>query len=149
MAAVTVWTDNLLERLAKLHADPGKSFRDIAEQLSYEFGIKLTKNACIGRARRLGLEQRPRSTPRPRPRKKRTRTTPQLSVVPINPGWVVKTPTLPAASGRVTIYQLQRGVCHYPFGDKPPYAYCGNTTTRSSPWCPHHERVVYPRGKVS
>jgi len=146
MPAATVWTEHLLERLAKLHADPGKSFRDIAEQLSHEFGVRLSKNACIGRARRLGLAQRPRSTPRPKPRKPQPVEPPAEVVPTVLPAWKVEPPVLTGRS-RVTIYQLRRGVCHFPFGESgPPYAYCGNTTTRSSPWCPHHERVVYPRG---
>jgi hypothetical protein len=146
----TNWTDPLLKRLAQLHANPNKSFKDIALQLSQEFGIKLTKNACIGRARRLGLEQRPRSTPKQKPRKKRTRTTSQLVPRPVvATAWKVEPPTLPAASGRITIYQLSQGVCHFPFGDRPPYAYCGNTARRGMPWCPYHETVVYPRGRAT
>jgi hypothetical protein len=145
----TDWTDHLLKRLAKLHANPNNSFRDIAKQLSQEFGIKLTKNACIGRARRLGLEQRPRSTPKAMARKKRTLTTPQLSVIPINPGWTIEPPPVTLGNNRLTIYGLREGVCHFPFGERPPYAYCGGTTRRGVPWCPHHEMVVYPRGRAS
>ena len=51
-------------------------------------------------------------------------------------------PTPPVS---LTIYQLDRHTCHYPFGDRPPYSYCGEPARRGS-WCPQHERVVYPRG---
>jgi len=148
----TDWPGVMINRLTRLHADPQRSFKAIAEQLSREFGVMITKNACIGKARRLGLEQRAKGTPAPKPRKKRPLTTPHLVpspevVPPVLPGWTVEPPVLPAASGRIAIYQLRRGVCHFPFGNRPPYAYCGGTTaTRTSPWCPHHERVVYPRG---
>ncbi len=150
------WTEVLLKRLAKLQADPNNSYKDIAKQLSREFGIKLSKNACIGKARRLGLAQRAPGTPRtPTQRRRhdaakkdRTVNTPELKAAPINPGWTIELPVLPAASGRITIFQLEQGVCHFPFGERPPYAYCGNTTRRGVPYCPHHEKVVYPRGMV-
>ena len=144
------WDDNLVRRLTALHRGGLRSFAEIAEILSREFGLKLTKNACIGKGRRLGLEQRPRGTtkpgPKPRAKPKRRPPEPPAEVVPVVlPAWQVETPILTGCN-RITIYQLQRGVCHYPFGEKPPYAYCGNTTSRQSPWCPHHLRVVYPRG---
>ena len=143
------WDDNLIARLKALHKGGTRSFKQIAETLSHEFGIQLTKNACIGKARRLELEQRPRSTPKPKPRaEKRTLNTPQLVPRPaVVTAWRVETPTLTGCN-RITIYQLRGGLCHYPFGDKPPYAYCGNTTARGTPWCPHHERIVYPRGAI-
>jgi len=146
----TDWPDVMINRLTRLHADPQRSFKAIAEQLSREFGVRITKNSCIGKARRLGLKQRAKGTPKPkqkpRSRSPRAIEPPVETIVPVRPAWTVEPPVLPASSGRITIYQLQRGVCHFPFGNQPPYAYCGNTTTRSSPWCPHHERVVYPRG---
>jgi len=151
MPAGVDWDDHLIARFKALHNGGKRPFSEIAKTLSHEFGVKLTKNACIGKARRLGLETRPRVMPPPPKRKKRTLTTPHLVpaaevVAPVLPGWRIEPPVLPASSGRITIYQLERGVCHYPFGERPPYAYCGNTTRRHSPWCPHHEHVVYPRG---
>jgi GcrA cell cycle regulator len=146
------WDDHLIARFKALHRGGKRSFAEIADTLNREFGLKLTKNACIGKGRRLGLEKRPRSTPTQRRRQPKAATpttpenTPELRPPPINPGWTIELPVLPAASGRITIYQLQAGVCHYPFGERPPYAYCGNTTRRGVPYCPHHEKVVYPRG---
>jgi hypothetical protein len=138
------WDDTLIARFKALHKGGQRSFAQIAEMLSREFGIKLSKNACIGKGRRLGLELRPRYLPTPRAKPKRLE--PPAEVVPVvRPAWTVSTPVL-SDGNRITIYQLKRGVCHFPFGDKPPYAYCGNTTTRHSPWCPHHERMIYPRG---
>lgn len=153
------WTDKLIARFRALHAGGKRSFKMIAEKLSSEFHVKLTKNACIGKGRRLGLEQRPRSTATPGPRKhktprrNRTQTPPELTVeiaqetVPVIPSWLVEPPAETAGANRLTIYGLKSGVCHYPFGDRPPYAYCGNTTRRGLSWCPHHERVVYPGGR--
>ena len=143
------WTEHMIDRLTRLQRAGKLSFAGIAETLSREFGIKLTKNACIGKARRLNLPLRkPVVARKPKAEPQVPEIEPE-NVPHVRPAWTVEPPVLPAASSRITIYQLQRGVCHYPFGNQPPYAYCGNTTaTRSSPWCPHHERVVYPRGAV-
>jgi hypothetical protein len=143
MPAGVDWDDHLIARFRVLHNGGKRPFSEIAKTLSYEFGIKLTKNACIGKARRLGLEARPRVMP-PTPRKGQNRGGPRRLPV-VLPGWQVEPPRLPPTAGKITIYQLKDGVCHFPHGDKPPYTYCGAATRKGS-WCPHHERVVYPRG---
>ena len=143
MSARGEWTDAMIARLRELHAAE-EYFSDIARIMSQEFGVELTKNSCIGKGRRLGLTARARVAP-PLPRRKKR----ILTTLPAALGWRVEPPVLPAACGRITIYQLEQGRCHYPFGDRPPYAYCGGTTRRGLAWCPHHERVVYPRGRLS
>ena len=143
MPSGTEWTGAMIARLRELHAAE-EYFSDIARVMSQEFRVELTKNACIGKARRLGLKERARVAP-PKPRKGQNRHGARFRTAPVVlPGWVVEPPKLPG--GKITIYQLRAGLCHYPFGERPPYAYCGNTTRRGMPWCPHHERVVYPRG---
>ena len=145
MPAGTDWTDAMIVRLRDLHAEE-ETFSVIARILSREFGVKLSKNACIGKGRRLGLTARAHVPP-PKPRKGQNRSGPRLKPA-VLPGWQVEPPRLPPTTGRITIYQLQRGVCHFPYGDAPPYVYCGNTAFRASSWCPHHERVVYPQGRI-
>jgi len=140
------WDDNLIARFSALHKDGQNSFKAIAEQLNYEFGLKLTKNACIGKARRLGLKERARVAP-PLPRKGQRRGGPREKPI-VLPGWQVEPPRLPRHVSGITIYQLKQGVCHFPHGERPPYTYCGHATRRGLAWCPHHERVVYPRGKA-
>lgn len=53
------WTDEMRDRLRALHKIlPELSFVDIAEQMSIAFNVELSKNACIGMARRLQLPER-------------------------------------------------------------------------------------------
>ena len=53
---INEWTDVMKRRFAKLHRQtPELSFTTIASMMSAEFGIELTRNACIGKARRMGL----------------------------------------------------------------------------------------------
>ena len=136
-----VWTGAMIARFRELHADDGLTFSGIAAMLAEEFSVRLSKNACIGKGRRLGLKERPRVNPPPPKRKKRTINTPQLTVLS---AWKVAPPPVPpAARGKLTIYQLRRNTCRYPFGERVPYSYCGEATKVSSSWCPHHERVVW------
>jgi hypothetical protein len=146
------WSGEMMQRLAELHADASLGFTGIAKIMSEEFHIRLSKNACIGKARRLALPMRGAIAVRtvmPKPRKSRARQRPAepIAVTPrINPGWTIETPRI-ADGNRLTIYQLCAGVCHYPFGERPPYVYCGRPAPHTS-WCPHHENIVYPRGRT-
>jgi hypothetical protein len=148
------WTDAMIARLTALQATlPAISYAGMAEILSREFDLRLSKNALIGKARRLGLPGRKPAvirTATPKPHKSCARhypaTPPDPPTPKINRGWTVALPAEPPGTGRITIYQLQDGVCHFPFGRHPPYAYCGRATQLSSSWCPYHEHVVYPRG---
>jgi len=134
---MTQWTDAITARFKALHRS-GRSFSKIAHTLNSEFGLALTKNACVGRSHRLGLKARPAAIQTPPPE-------PEPIIMP-RLGWTVEPPVLPANCGRITIYQLEYGRCQFPFGERPPYAYCGNTTARKATYCPHHETVMYPRG---
>jgi len=139
------WPDAMIARLRELHANDDMSFAAIADALNREFHTKLTKNSCIGKARRLALTMRAHTNPPPR--KPKRHTPPPKPRPPVIPAWKVDpVPALPAASGRLTIYQLRQNTCRYPFGEQMPYSYCGNTTGLSSSWCPYHKGVVYTRG---
>jgi len=153
MASVddTVWTDHLIARFTKLHASDKYSFRAMAEMLSREFGVKLTKNALIGKGRRLDLKPRPRVLPpRAQRAQQRAKAAPPIApeAVPVmRLAWRVALPSAPY--GRITIQQLSRHTCHFPFGDRPPYFYCGDPTAKGSPYCPMHNRVVYSNYRVA
>ena len=51
------WTVGMLARLRELHA-AGLTFGQICQRLNAEFGTVVTRNACVGKGRRLGLPAR-------------------------------------------------------------------------------------------
>ena len=57
MSNGTVWTPLMEKRLEKL-IDDGVPYKVIAETMSAEFSVPLTKNSCIGKGRRLGVSLR-------------------------------------------------------------------------------------------
>jgi hypothetical protein len=134
----------LNERLIELHALSGAdqlSMQVIAEKLSKEFGVVLTKNSVIGRSHRLRLELRDnvpfvRKKVTPMPKRKYHR---------------VDTPIAPVLEPRceeigISIYQLRDDDCHWPLGemlDYPPFRYCGKASLFGRPYCKGHSRIAY------
>ena len=130
-------------RLVELHADKNLSMREIADRLAFEFEVELTRNAIIGRCRRVGLPTRPTGTPRP-------------PIIPAQrkPPLRIDAPIVPEPEpviGRLTIYQLRHDTCRFVLGelaDRPPYLFCGEPSNLGCSWCPTHYRTVYGRPQV-
>jgi GcrA cell cycle regulator len=66
---MTSWTPQEVARMTSLLKD-GHSYGEISEALHKELGVRYSRNACIGKAARLGLEapakaSKPRRLPRP------------------------------------------------------------------------------------
>ena len=140
---INEWTDVMKRRFAKLHRQtPELSFTTIASMMSAEFGIELTRNACIGKARRLGLATRdniPRAIIEKR-RVKRMKTRVDAPVPPVEAERTFEGPE------GLDIYQLRDGDCHWPLGkmsDLPPFRYCGGPAVLGRPYCSKHARRAY------
>jgi GcrA cell cycle regulator len=153
-----VWfsKQGLTERLTELHHS-GCGYTSIAKTLAEEFRIKLTRNACIGKARRLALPTRKRTEPAPRkPRKSRAKPAnerisydrfaqkfskplPLLLTTPITP--LKPKSELPRDALRVAnlpVLALQRGECRFPCDGEYPYQFCGRPQIEGSRYCLGH-----------
>jgi len=124
----------------------GGSFVEIAAQMSATFGLEISRNACIGKARRLELPMRASDGPRvPRPRPAKTLPKKPVRVdAPIPPPAEVE----PEPPIGVSIYQLESGVCRWPLGkleDRPPFRYCGHDTPIEEVYCAEHREISYNR----
>ena len=122
----------MLERLTALtqQVNPVLSYSEIADLLSVEFSLRITKNACIGRGRRIGIPPR--------------RAEPNGADV----GYEVdKTKRRPVPRARpkpryerLEIFDLKGDSCRWPFGDRPPFLYCGRKVVNGHPYCEEHWR---------
>ena len=130
------WTVPVVEHFKALLAmRPALSYADVAHRLNRAHSVSLTKNACIGRARRLGfLRNGPKAKPRSRiapmrlsRRLKQDAPTPQ-----------------PPTPFTTRIEQLRSNSCRWPHGERPPYLYCGMPSIESCPYCLEHARISYP-----
>lgn len=120
------WTDQHDALLRELHAR-GDSYALIGEQLGR------TKNSCISRAHKIGLENRKRGVTvgacRPRgPRRFIPKPRPQEVVIPC-----------PEHLG-FSIVDLPPMRCKFAEGDGP-FTFCGQPCEGS--WCAYHARIVY------
>lgn len=135
------WPDGLSARLASLWADPALSASAIGERLG------LTKNAVVGKARRLGLPPRPspiNRTDAPTPKVERPKPVfrPASHVVPIEEtrARLAEAPAVPAIA-----FRHGRGACCWPIGEPrtPGFRYCEAPAVAGRPYCPAHARRAY------
>jgi hypothetical protein len=148
----SIWTDELIARFREMHRS-GASFVVIGEALG------VTKNACIGKARRLGLVLRrsPNGTRKPKSKRPRTpkvkaASKPILRIVRAGYGSglrVAKSVTLDVpvftcvdvGSLDKTLVELGNNECKYIAGDPREGAlYCGHPIFKRSYCQTHFER---------
>ena len=156
--AVSFWTEQRDAELRILLAD-GKSAREAAEK------IGCTRNACIGRSRRLDIRSSAPSNSRP----KKPKETPKPKAAPI-PKPEVPMPK-PQVSHRVelvfgdetlelkplfagapeAIMALRPSSCRFPLGDplKDDFMFCGETTLVGRTYCDCHMGIAYGPGTQS
>ena len=146
------WTDARIETLTNLWGD-GLSASLIAASLG-----GTTRNAVIGKVRRLGLRGRAtlvfrRSLPRPRPapRTAESRSKPRLlrgrvsckTPRPRRPAMPLELGPAPAIP--VTVLTLTPVTCNWPEGDPKlaGFHFCGRKKPPQTAYCPHHAAIAY------
>lgn len=137
---MSVWTRLVVDRFKQLFTDR-YSYSQIAKKLSEEFSITLTRNATIGFANRIKMPKRKKTDI---PRKSEVRIdkpgrggNPLKAPAPLAP----YTPRPEVGKGSVTLMQLKPRSCRWPFGDRPPFLYCGCMTVEGHPYCEDHMRL--------
>jgi hypothetical protein len=141
---MTDWSKDMLVAFRDLYAQkPELSFDKIAAQMSNAFGVTLTRNACIGKAHRLGLPQRGFRTGPRKPYTNGKKERPKMIKVrvdaPVPPPVEVERPDW--AAGGLTIYETREGDCKWPLGPtlaRPPFVYCGAPSLLGRPYCKTH-----------
>lgn len=150
---VNPWAvEGIVDRLKVLHA-AGATFGEIGRELSAEFNVRISRNAAIGKATRLGLVQRePRkgsATPRPRT---------SFSYLPARRGPKIKAEPFIVRPGEaakplhISFGELQHGQCKFPYGDgsaASPFSFCGCPSLPKLSYCSGHysltRRAVTPK----
>ena len=146
---MSVWTPPVVSRFNELlKAYPVLAYGQIAQRLSAEFGVTITKNAAIGFGRRTGTPKRSPQRLRPSggPPRARPRRTGRISQSPKK-----KPRPVPLhVQDKVLLQNLDSGDCRWPNGDDPPYLYCGMPVLENLPYCRKHALISYPalRGKI-
>jgi GcrA cell cycle regulator len=131
----------------------GMSFAEIGREINSRFGTAYTRNAVIGRARRMGLDAAKRvdvspvvsSWPAPAwPRASAAAGggTPPFSVLEPAP---VKLRCVGVSPRLISVLELRPGDCRYPYGgDKEgeEIAFCGHPRLPGSSYCAPHFQLT-------
>lgn len=142
------WTPQLDARMRELY-DRRLTFLEISRILNADFGLKLTRNSCIGRARRLKFPLRDGSPPPPPPKSRRVRKQypkkkRQVRMAELPPVPWAPPPLVP---GALTMLQLTHDTCRWPSGTRPPYTYCGAPVHDGRSFCLAHCQLAYDKPK--
>lgn len=145
------WTDTRVARVKELWTK-GKSAAWIAAELG---GV--TRNAVLGKVHRMGWANlSPKKKPQPRPTPPRPKIADrnkvreaqkirQIEKEPKPEPFVARTADV--APLNLDILQLRDTTCRFPYGDEPPFTFCGHPVKPDRPYCEAHCRIVYqPRG---
>jgi GcrA cell cycle regulator len=136
--------------------EQGKTFSQIARALNARFGTAYSRNAAIGRARRMGLGCGEKASPRPSlPTKtllRRLRKVEAGSVASLVPKAAVKLSTSQRAAAlklrcvaitpkHLALIDLEDDHCRYPYGgeaDGEAITFCGHPRRAGSSYCNSH-----------
>lgn len=139
-------TDGLNDRLIELCKAPQRFSRGfIANELSEQFGIPITRNSVNGRVFRLGLSMPwPRITLRKPRALASARPIERKRSVPKSTPPKFFDPTLPIEPDKqVSLLDAGPEHCRYPFGEKSSLMFCGREPLEGCAYCAEHWRLMH------
>lgn len=151
-------TAGLLDRLIALNATGRRSMGEMANILSGEFNITITRNAVISKLRRIGKHvptgKKGRKKAKPISKAKAKPAAPAKPKVKAprqNEVHFVYTPPpaeVPVIGLGLPLVELHEGLCKYPTNaPDAPYAFCGLAIAGDGPYCAGHSRLAYSAPK--
>jgi GcrA cell cycle regulator len=143
----------------------GMSYGQAASAINARFGTEFTRNAAIGRAKRLGLKTAPVRKVLPRARRparwgesapnrsqKAVRPTAPAAPAPApEPVKPVKLRCVGIKPRLLAFADLDPGDCRYPYGGEKEgeaYAFCGHPRIPHSSYCRPHHALTHGLGTV-
>ena len=142
---MSIWTAERIETLSALWLQ-GVDAIDIASKL----GLNVSKNAIIGKAKRLKLGSHPSYTKMVNNRHKPKRQVVvnlRRAAFRINGARAETPPELPAERPKPPVYlglgilEIGNNQCRFSHSENKPYLFCGAASDGN--WCPYHHRIVY------
>lgn len=137
------WTGDADATLTDLHAT-GMLFEHIAAVMTHS-GYPVTRNACIGRAHRLGLYKRVLTEPRRKPKPRRSPRPIRRAVMEPDRDEVVCEQRRAHRSGLLIDFDPDQ--CRWPLEEISPrtYRYCTNDKAHiGSSYCLDHHHIAHP-----
>jgi GcrA cell cycle regulator len=153
----STWEEAHSSALREL-VEKGLPFSEIARALNARFGTAYTRNAAIGRARRLGLSVPQRADPagpfpaakKPDARRiieKRARTLSQSVAKPatLERAAMLQLRCVAITPRHLALVDLEANDCRYPYGgdaEGEPITFCGHPRREGSSYCHQHFRLT-------
>src|ERR1700753_1074342 len=145
------WEESHSAALREL-VDRGLPFSDIARSLNERFGTAYTRNATIGRARRMGLSSPERvsvggvfDAPKKLDIRRIAKNRAQLPLAPppttLERAAVLQLRCVAITPRHLALVDLEPGDCRYPYGgdsDDEPITFCGHPRREGSSYCLSH-----------
>jgi len=158
----TNWAPEHCDALREYHTK-GMSYSEIANAINAKFGTAYSRNAAIGRGKRMGLagpdqpkasHRVPHNASTPRPRRSREPRAaepvqPKPALVRVEP---VKLRCVGIKPRLLSLVDLERGDCRYPYGgdrEGEAIAFCGHPTREGSSYCTAHFHLTRCPGAAS
>lgn len=154
------WTD-VHDEAARVFLKDGMSASQCADELNRKFGLDLSRNAVISRAKRKHLGLRSKTsileaskpaakTPRKRPRAPKPAPRP-IAGPPLQPhqGALRCAEIVPK---HLSLLETTDLTCKWPYGGWPgtePVTYCGHPTAAGFPYCLDHARLSIGPGTAT
>jgi GcrA cell cycle regulator len=150
----TNWTEEHCRALREF-LESGMSYSRIADAINAKFKTAYSRNATIGRAKRMGLagparpkdqlsdgSESPPSVEAPQPCKLRKRSTfGTWRVMPIFETEKIKLRCVEIAPRHLSLVDLDRGDCRYPYGgdeEGEAITFCGHPQRQGTSYCAAH-----------
>jgi hypothetical protein len=149
--------EKIVERLKELFS-AGGSCAQIAAVLSTDFQTRVTRNAVIGKASRLGLQStrppgyeftsrernsRAKREPRVVNRLRKSGSANNLRLIQtIESAEVRRIRAADVVPKHITFDELTPSTCHYPFGEGP-FTFCGCDAVEGKPYCEPHQLLTH------
>jgi GcrA cell cycle regulator len=146
----------------------GRSYSEMADAINEKFGTCYTRNATIGRGKRMGLGGVGRSNDRPRlPQRSKAPKLLETGVrksharhaleageppPPVKRVKTIKLRCVGVSPRLVSLIDLEDGDCHYPYGgdkDGEAIAFCGHPRLEGSCYCAPHFHLTREDGSAS
>jgi GcrA cell cycle regulator len=158
------WAEEHSQALRE-YLERGLSFSQVADAINARFNSAYSRNATIGRARRMGLsgperaDHRARPKPRPKPCPARlqkmraglaAKSRPRLAV--LKRARALKLRCVGIVPLHLSLVDLEPGDCRYPYGgDKEgePITFCGHRRREGSSYCVSHFHLTSSPGTAS
>jgi GcrA cell cycle regulator len=141
------WPSEHSKLLKKLTIQ-GYSFAQISVELWEEFKVSYSRNACIGKASRLGLVAKKASKPsiegvtrRARPVGKRSGPIATTRLAPFPPSFtseISEFRCVEVVPQNIRLLDLKPDQCRWPYGEAAPFTFCGHPVVHGSYCAPHH-----------